>query len=638
MFANFIYFLVALILYTTCRYPEGVENLPENAVLNAFLLGVAFVLLCRLTFRRILKKTALKDRLKCDQKLNAALTRLSILAVLVFAADLYLFRLKILVSGLSFFRIFPTFGALVFLSLFLFYLVVVWDSAWQVQKKMFPGAISRKNFVLSNIAFSLPALIPWFAISIVADIIQILPFKRVSGFLSTPLGEICYLLIFLMAVAVFGPLLIRKLWRCSPLEPGAVRNHIMRICEKADLKFADILKWELFGGTMITAGIMGLVGRFRYILVTPALTRYLTEKETEAVISHEIGHVKKHHLVYYLLFFVGYIGCIYFLFDPLILTIYSARPVHWASAFTGISHDTSVTLFFTLTLVLLFVLYFRYVFGFFMRNFERQADTYVLTLMTDAAPLVTTFFKIARYSGQSPEKPNWHHFSVNERIAFMEKCQEDGSAVNAHDRKVKKMIAGYFFIILIVFAGGYSVNFGEGREVFNTYIAEKILAQELRIDPGNSDLFSMIGDLYFNRGQYENAARAWENVLRIDAGNLHALNNLAWLYATCEDKSLRDPEKALKLAEKAAGIKRAPYVLDTYAHACFVNGKLDMAVALAKEALAKSSADRRAYYKEQLEKFRRQVRERGNGNSRASIPRLTDQRMPPFIPSTWPVM
>ncbi|MCK7507704.1 MAG: hypothetical protein MZV70_29100, partial [Desulfobacterales bacterium] len=33
-----------------------------------------------------------------------------------------------------------------------------------------------------------------------------------------------------------------------------------------------------------------------------------------------------------------------------------------------------------------FLVYFRYVFGYFMRNFERQADAYVFTLFDSAAP------------------------------------------------------------------------------------------------------------------------------------------------------------------------------------------------------------------------------------------------------------
>ncbi|MFN2437435.1 MAG: M48 family metalloprotease, partial [Desulfotignum sp.] len=87
------------------------------------------------------------------------------------------------------------------------------------------------------------------------------------------------------------------------------RSKIEAVCEKAGLRYADILKWDLFAGAMITAGVMGLVGRYRYILVTPALVQSLDDQEMEAVMLHEIGHVHHHHMLFYLFFFAGFIAC-----------------------------------------------------------------------------------------------------------------------------------------------------------------------------------------------------------------------------------------------------------------------------------------------------------------------------------------
>ena len=603
MFANFIYFLVALIVYTTCHYPQSVDGPPEHAILYAVLTAVLFIVLCRASFNRLAARGAYLGKEVTDHKLNTLLTRFSILSLFVFGIDLYFFRLKLVFSDFAIFKLFPTLEALLFLVLFLFYLVVVWSSAWVVQKEFFSSSVSRKNFVISNISFSLPALLPWFFLSIVADIIRILPFPAVSEFLMSPVGEVGYVLVFLVAVAVFGPYLIQRLWRCKPLEPSMIRERIQRICSMANLRYADILKWELFGGSMITAGVMGLWGRFRYILVTPALIHLLDDEEIDSVIAHEIGHVKKHHLFYYILFFAGYIGFVYFVFDPLILLIYSSKGLFTISSFLGITHDTAATVCFSLILIALFVLYFRYVFGFFMRNFERQADTYVFSLIEDSGALISTFNKITRFSGQAWDKPNWHHFSIKERVLFMEKCRHDGAYIEQHDRKVKFMIAGYILVVISVFGFGYSVNFGGQNEAFQTYIAEKVLEQKIRVDPENSDLYTLVGDYYYDTGKYREARDAWENVLQIDPENLHALNNLAWLYATCEDRSLRNPEKALVLAQKAVKISREPYVLDTYAEACYLNNDIENAVKAAKEALSKAPPSRESYYKQQLSRF-----------------------------------
>ena len=81
-----------------------------------------------------------------------------------------------------------------------------------------------------------------------------------------------------------------------------------------------------------------------------------------------------------------------------------------------------------------------------------------------------------------------------------------------------------------------------------------------------------------------------------------ALNNLAWLYATCEETSYRDPERALVLAKRAAALEREAHVLDTLAESYFINGDIEAALATEKEALAIAKKDK-SYYQEQIARF-----------------------------------
>ena len=76
-----------------------------------------------------------------------------------------------------------------------------------------------------------------------------------------------------------------------------MRSRIENLCQKANFQYADILYWPIFGGRMITAGVMGLMKKFRYILVTKALFHSLEPEEIDAVIAHEIGHIKKKHFI-----------------------------------------------------------------------------------------------------------------------------------------------------------------------------------------------------------------------------------------------------------------------------------------------------------------------------------------------------
>ncbi|RLB87897.1 MAG: peptidase, partial [Deltaproteobacteria bacterium] len=293
MFSNFLYFIIALVIYTSSELFETVKSFDNKAVFNSLLLSSIFVMVCHIAFKRLWKKASENSYANIDHLINNYISRLSMLALLIFAVNIYGFKLNLLFSGINIFESFPTLEAILFLGLFLFYLMVIWNAAYEVQKRYFAGEVSKKNFILSNVAFSLPALLPWFFLSIFADILALLPWSSLKNILQTPAGEIGYIALFLIAVTILGPVLIKKIWNCNPLEQGLPRTKIENVCKKAGLKYSNILKWELFGGTMITAGVMGLVGRFRYILVTPALLNSLNDDELTAVMLHEIGHVQK---------------------------------------------------------------------------------------------------------------------------------------------------------------------------------------------------------------------------------------------------------------------------------------------------------------------------------------------------------
>jgi len=605
VFSNFLYFLIALVIYTSSELFDKIQAAGLNSLYYTLVSGLLFAFVCHIYFKRISRKRT-HSYSGMDHAINAAISRLSILALMLFAVNIYLYKLNIFLADIPLlkplFKLIPTLEAVLFLGLFLLYLVIIWNAAYGVQKKYFPGNLTKKSFVFSNISFSLPALLPWFCLSLFADMIQFLPFEPVKEFFKTTTGEISYILVFLTAVSIFGPVLIRKLWGCASLEPGYSRARIEAICKKAGMPYADILKWELFGGNMITAGVMGLVSRFRYILVTQALLNSLNDDEIDSVILHEIGHVQKFHMVFYLFFFMGFIACNFVFFEPMIYLLYIAAPLYNGLAFLGIDKGSAHAILICLFLIGFFVIYFRFVFGFIMRNFERQADLHVFNFQNNVFPLVSTFHKIASLSRQSIDKPNWHHFSIGQRIQFLEQCQEQPELIARHHTRVKKIIIGYFILIFALFYAGYSISYGSAKDAFGEYIAGKILFQQLEVDPENSDLYVFVGDYYYNEKNYDKAVDAYENVIQIDKRNIHALNNLAWLFATCPDDRFKDNPRALELSLKALAIKREAYILDTYAEALFLNNQIEQAVEVAKEALA-ISEDKKSYYRDQVKRF-----------------------------------
>ena len=608
MFGNFLYFIIVLLIYLTYQ-PAEETNFSGFETITLFIgLILFFFYFTAFLFRRLEKRIASGNFAQLDSLFHSILMRQSIMAILVFAIDIYGLNLSSFLIDIPFFTMIPTIEALLFLGLFVFYLAIVWVCAYGSYKKLYRSDISKRSYVFSNITFSIPVLLPWLILSGLADLIKALPFEWPARFLETTEGEVTYFLIFLFAVAVVGPAMIQKLWRCKPLESGEYRNRIENLCRKAGLAYADILYWPIFGGKMITAGVMGLIKKFRYILVTPSLLRLLEPEEIDAVIAHEIGHVKRNHLVFYLIFFVGYMLLSYVTFDMILFGIIYADPVYWFINKTGFDQTTIFSAFFSLVIIIVFLIYFRFVFGFYMRNFERQADIYVYTLFDSAKPLISTLEKIVTTSGQSADRPNWHHFSIRERIDYLQKCELDSRWIHRHNRKVKKSIGIYLSAMLLIGLIGYQLNLGVIGDKLNQNFLEKVIARELQKSPDNPNLYRLLGDLYYNRQDYEGVKFAYEKAIALRLNDPHVLNNLAWFYATCEIESLRNPKRSLSLAKLAAEVETSSQIFDTLAESYFVNGMYPEAIEVGERAL-KLAKDNRSYYKKQLEKFRTAAKE-----------------------------
>ena len=602
MFGNFLYFIIVLLIYAT--YPSSDKTSFSGIETLTLFLGLIliFIMINRMQFSRLSSRISNKPFSRLDHEFSNLVTRQSVMAVVLFAIDIYGLKLTAFLSAIPFFSFIPTLQAVFFLGLFVFYLSIVWFFAYETQQKIYQTDMSRQSYILSNISFSIPVLLPWLMLSGLVDVIHLLPFDSLKRFLSTTEGQILYFLVFLLGIAIIGPAMIQKFWRCEPIEGGFYRNRIENLCRRAGLGYANILYWPIFGGQMITAGVMGLIKRFRYILITKGLLHHLEPEEVDAVVAHEIGHIKQKHLLFYLFFFIGYMLLSYATFDLMIYGIIYSEPAYRFIQATGFDHTDMISILFSIVTIIIFFIYFRYVFGYFMRNFERQADTYVYTLFESAVPLISTLKKIALSSGQPPDKPNWHHFSIQQRIDFLIKCEADKAWVKRHDSRIRKSIAVYLVSILLIGTIGYNAHFGDTGERLNTHFFEKILQRAIERTPDDPNLYRILGDLYYSRKAYPQTIEAYKQTLMLSPENPQVLNNLAWLYATCEDQRFRDPEEAVRLAETAANLAEEPHILDTLAESYYVSGDIDSAIIAAKQALNLAKKDR-TYFEGQLSKF-----------------------------------
>jgi tetratricopeptide (TPR) repeat protein len=226
----------------------------------------------------------------------------------------------------------------------------------------------------------------------------------------------------------------------------------------------------------------------------------------------------------------------------------------------------------------------------------------VYTFYNSAKPLISTLNKITLTSGQSPDKPNWHHFSINERIDYLKKCESDRIWIKRQDRKIQQSILIFCLGLFLIGTLGYMLNFGQTGKALTSNFMETILLREIDSNPDDFNLYNALGDIYYQKDNLTKAIHAYERSLSISMKNPHALNNLAWLYATCNNIEFRNPKRALDLASTAAQIKNESHVLDTLAESYFINGMYSEAIAAEKKALNLARGDR-SHYEKQLKKY-----------------------------------
>ena len=138
----------------------------------------------------------------------------------------------------------------------------------------------------------------------------------------------------------------------------------------------------------------------------------------------------------------------------------------------------------------------------------------------------------------------------------------------------------------------------------------------LKESPNDQEAQYMIGVIYITSKKYKEAIDHLEKQIDRYPNNYHGFNNLAWLYATADDKKFRDAEKSLDLSLKALAL--APFdkhIWSTLAEAYFISGNFSKAkramkqvVDLATQEKGNLTQDMVKTYNSQIEKFDRALK------------------------------
>ena len=483
-------------------------------------------------------------------------------------------------------------GELWALLLYGHYLLLAWYLAGRYERRLHLADLSPGRYLLSQVRFFLPALVPWVLASAGLDLVRkILP----------PLPEYLLWLTLLGLLGLLFPYLAVRLWPTKPLPPSSLRARIEEYLEREGVRLGGIHLWLPFEGRLLTAGVLGVIPPLRYLLISPGLLATLEEEETLAVVAHEAGHIKHRHLWWLFFFLVAFLGLLYWVLEPIWLLLISFFP--YPELF--ISQDFKLRVWPEIALALLLgglvVLYFRYFVGYFLRNFERQADLYALESLGSARGLIAALEKIAALSGLR-KAPSWHHYSLDERIAFLHAASLNPTLAARHHARLARR--KWAFVLLFLGLTGLAMSGDHAflkKRAFQNIV--RGLEQRAREEP---EILRALGDYLLSRGFEREALRIYERVLLLAPEDPWTLNNLAWLLLTAKEPSLRQPSRALELAEKAAERASSPAILDTLAEAYLQNNRPEEACRAVLEALRlarKKKSRNLDYYQKRRKNF-----------------------------------
>jgi Zn-dependent protease with chaperone function len=148
-------------------------------------------------------------------------------------------------------------------------------------------------------------LLPLFTVFAWSEVLNLLgpsfdgPLSLNAVMVLSPLG--------VLVIFIGAPLIIRHVWHTRPLPAGEVRDRMVALCEQHGVRVRELLLWQT-SGRMINAAVTGLVSKVRFILLSDGLLDQLGPREIEAVMAHELAHVKCKHLIWMALAVVALLG------------------------------------------------------------------------------------------------------------------------------------------------------------------------------------------------------------------------------------------------------------------------------------------------------------------------------------------
>jgi Zn-dependent protease with chaperone function len=243
-----------------------------------------------------------------------------------------------------------------------------------------------------------------------------------------------------LALFVFAPLAVRRIWSTAPLAAGPLREQLLAACQQSGCRLNDILLWNT-SGRMANAAILGFLPGMRYLLVTDVLIDTLSGKELELVLRHESTHVARRHLLLRIAVLVL----------PIWLWFWATRALPGLEA-TLTSGLVAARMAEYSHLLLLGVAagYAVLAIGWISHRVEYEADLGVLTASqssSDTQGNAATFAEVLCRITGDVYHASWLHPSVRSRVDFLEACARQPQIGMTYGRRMDWI----WFVLVVLY-------------------------------------------------------------------------------------------------------------------------------------------------------------------------------------------
>ena len=310
------------------------------------------------------------------------------------------------------------------------------------------GLWNRRQYIFYNIRHQLLfILVPVSLILLLMDSLSLYAAPRVPAawreqFLTV--GSVAAVAV----VFLLCPPLIVRVWRSAPLPAGEMREQLQSACRRLKLRCRDLLVWRS-ANTVANAGVIGLVGPLRYVLVSDSLLANMDQRGIKAIFSHEAGHILHRHIFYSAIFAV----------DAAVLCSWAGAKLASLMSLGGLWGEILAASFLLPTWAMGF--------GALSRLFERQSDvtgayfagleespqfaTEGMVGPRGSAIFAAALQQVARLNGIAARQWNWRHGSIASRVSFILWLGSRSGKREEIDRKVR-LAKGLLWLALLVAA------------------------------------------------------------------------------------------------------------------------------------------------------------------------------------------